>query len=187
MQDQPGRLIATDGDVLLRFLTPDDAPELALYANNINIFRNLRDGFPHPYTYADAEAFIRVAARKEIPGELAIVWKGDYAGNIGVSPGSDVYRMSAEIGYFVGESFWNKGICTRAVNLMTEWIFKNTDIVRLYAGVFDYNVASQKVLEKCGYKREAVLEMAIFKNGKFCNEIRYARINHDKIKEMQTG
>jgi [ribosomal protein S5]-alanine N-acetyltransferase len=170
------KFILRDKDVILRPLTLDDVPNLAHLANNKNIFIHLRDGFPKPYTLLNAEFFIRMAMGKKVPHELAIDYCGEYAGNIGITPGTDVYRRSAEIGYFVGEPFWNKGIATKALKLMSQWVFENTDIVRLYAGVFDYNHASQRVLEKCGYTKEAVMEKAVFKNGKFCNEIRYALI-----------
>jgi RimJ/RimL family protein N-acetyltransferase len=79
-----------------------------------------------------------------------------------------------EIGYFIGEPFWNKGITTKAVNLMTDWGFKNLDIVRIYTGIFEFNKASQHVLEKCGYNKEAVFRNVICKNNRIFDEIRYA-------------
>jgi [ribosomal protein S5]-alanine N-acetyltransferase len=180
------KIITGDELVLLRFLTPDDAASLARLANNINVSKNLRDGFPSPYTLDDAKRFIAKTLENPFPNELAIVYRGEYAGNIGITPGVDVYRKSAEIGYFIGEPFWNKGITTRALNLMTHWVFKNTRFVRLWAGVFDFNLASQRVLEKCGYLKEAELEMAIFKNGNFFNEVRFAKVNRDRISNYES-
>jgi RimJ/RimL family protein N-acetyltransferase len=101
-------------------------------------------------------------------------------GNASLSLGTDVYRKSAEIAYFIGEPFWNKGIVTKAVNLLTEWGFNNLDIVRIHTGVYDYNLASQRVLEKCGFIKEAVFKLAIYKNDRLYDEIRYAKIKPNK-------
>ncbi len=101
------------------------------------------------------------------------------SGNIGLVKGTDVYVKSAEIGYFLGELFWNKGIMTQAVNLITDYGFENLDIDRIYTGVFDYNLASQRVLEKCGFTKEATFRKAIFKNGKIYDEIRYAKLKNE--------
>jgi [ribosomal protein S5]-alanine N-acetyltransferase len=176
MDTEEKMIFAQDEEVILRELLTDDVPHLASLANNSKVGINLRNTFPHPYTCDDAAHFIKLVRQGTIETVMAIQYLGEYAGNIGITRGTDVYFRSAEIGYFIGEPFWNKGITTRAVNLMTQWVFESTNIVRLYAGVFDYNHASQRVLEKCGYKKEAVFEKAVFKNGKFYHEIRYARI-----------
>lgn len=161
-------------NVSIRPFKKSDVPRLAELANNKKIFDNLRDGFPHPYTLADAEKFIEIFQDQKPVHVFAIEYKGEYAGNIGLHVGEDVYRKSAEIGYFLGEPYWNKGIMTKAVKLIVEYGFKHLDIVRIYTGIFDYNHASQKVLEKCGFTKEAVFKKAIYKNGKICDEIRYA-------------
>ena len=83
---------------------------------------------------------------------FAIEYQGEYVGNISLSVGTDIYRKSAEIGYFIGEPFWNKGIMTKAVNLITEYGFEKLSIIRIYTGIFDYNKSSQRVLEKCGFE-----------------------------------
>lgn len=163
-------------DVRLRPFVSADAPRLAEIANNKKVSDNLRDGFPHPYTLADAENFIKKFAGQEPVTVFAIEYEGEYVGNIGLHQGTDVYRKSAEIGYFLGEPYWNKGIMTQAVKLITEYGFKNLDIVRIYTGVFEYNQASQHVLEKCGYTKEAVFKKAICKNGQIWDEVRYAKV-----------
>jgi len=162
--------------VRLREFQPDDRFRLAELANNERIARNLRDGFPYPYTLADAEQFIHMCLQMIPPQVFAIEFQGEYTGNIGLHVGDDVYRKSAEIGYFLGEPYWNKGIMTRAVRLICEYGFRELDVVRIHTGVFDYNLASARVLEKCGFRKEAVFKKAICKNGMICDEIRYALV-----------
>jgi RimJ/RimL family protein N-acetyltransferase len=171
------KIIAEDGDVILRELEESDLEFLAKYANNENVSSNLRDAFPKPYALEDAEKFKKMIDAQSPKTFFAIEYRNNYVGNISLSPGTDVYRKSAEIGYFIGEPFWNKGIATKAVKLMTEWGFNQLDIVRIHAGVFDYNLSSQHVLEKCGFVKESVSRQAIYKNGRFCDEIRYAKIS----------
>lgn len=158
----------------------EDAPRLAELANNIKIAENLRDAFPHPYSLADAEKFIDMCLKHNPTQAFAIEYNGEYAGNIGLHPETDVYRKSAEIGYFLGEPYWGKGIITQAVKQMVEYGFAKLDIVRIHTGIFEYNVASQQVLEKCGFKKEAVFEKAIFKKNQLWNEVRYALVKDHK-------
>lgn len=169
-------MILTDETIKLRPLTPDDKYRLAELANNQKVAVNLRDGFPNPYTLADAEKFIENFAVQDPQQIFAIEFNGDYVGNIGLHKASDVYRLTAEIGYFLGEPYWNKGIMTHAVKLICDYGFKNLDIIRIHAGIFEFNPASMHVLEKCGFKKESVAEKAIFKNGKVYNEIRYVKL-----------
>ena len=157
-----------------------DAPRLAELANNEKVSINLRDGFPNPYTLTDAEKFIDIFTKHDPPQVFAIEYNGEYVGNIGLHPGVDVYRKSAEIGYFLGEPFWGKGIMTQAVKQIVEYGFANLDIVRIHTGIFEYNIASQRVLEKCGFKKEAVFEKAIFKKNQLWNEVRYAMLKNHK-------
>jgi RimJ/RimL family protein N-acetyltransferase len=163
------------GPVVLRHFRKEDAPRMAEMANNEKIERNLRDGFPNPYTVADARDYIRRFMHYKT--YFAIEYHGEYAGNIGLTPQENVYRTTAEIGYFLGEPYWNKGIMTTAVNLLTEYGFKVLGFARIHTGVYEYNPASQRVLEKCGYIREAVFRRNIWKHGALYDEVRYARIN----------
>ena len=162
--------------VSLRPFELADAPRMAELANNKKISDNMSDGFAHPYTIANAENFIKRVVGQDPATVFAIEYGGLYVGNIGLHRGTDVHRKSAEIGYFLGEPYWNKGIMTQAVRLITEYGFKNLDIVRIYTGVFEYNQASQHVLEKCGYTKEAVFKKAICKNGQIWDEVRYAKV-----------
>lgn len=164
------------GDVRLRAFRESDAPKMAKLANNLNVSRNLTDGFYHPYTLQHAEEFIRRFMDQDPVTFFAIEYQGDYVGNISLSKGTDIHRKSAEIGYFIGEPFWNKGIATTAVNLITEYGFKNLDIVRIHTGIFEYNTSSMRVLEKCGFLKEGIFRKSVFKQGKLWNEVRFARL-----------
>jgi [ribosomal protein S5]-alanine N-acetyltransferase len=174
MEPKEIKIIAYEGEVLLRELSMDDATHLIELANNDCVRSNLRETFPFPYSEVDARQYIQKAQQKKSGFIFAIEYRGKYAGTIVLNPGTDVYQKSAEIGYFIGEPFWNKGIATIAVRVITEWGFENLDINRIYASVFDYNFAAQRVLEKAGYKQEAVFEKAVFKRGRFHDEVRYA-------------
>ncbi len=164
------------GNIKLRSFRESDAEDIVELANNENIARNLRDGFPHPYTIKNAREFISRCMEMDPQTLFAIEYKGKYAGNIGLHQGSDVYRKSAEVGYFIGEEHWNKGIATVALNLICEYGFGHLDIVRIHAGVFEYNIASQRVLEKCGFEKEGVFRKAVYKREIFWNEVRYAKL-----------
>ncbi len=168
-------------NVILRNLRHDDIPRLAELANNKKISINLRDGFPNPYTIEDAESFIKMINKQNPKTTFAIEYKGEYVGNIGLILGTDVYKKSAEIGYFLGEPYWNKGIMTKAVDLITEYGFNQFDIVRIYTGVFEYNLSSQRVLEKCGFTKEAVFIKAVYKGDKLWDEIRYAKNKNESL------
>jgi len=148
---------------------------MAEIANNEKVAANLRDAFPSPYTLEDARKFISMCLR-QVPYQIfAIEYEGEYVGNIGLHRQDDVYRRTAELGYFIGEPYWHKGITPRAVNLICEYGFRELDIIKIFSGVFSFNTASQRVLEKCGFILEAVLKSAVIKNGKICDEYRYAR------------
>ncbi len=169
-------VIARDGDVVIRELMDADLKELSEYANNEKVSINLRDAFPKPYTLDDAKNFKQMVDAQNPKTFFAIEYQGRYAGNISLLPGTDIYRKSAEIGYFIGEPFWNKGIMTRVVSLITNWGFNNLGIVRIYTGIFEYNKASQRVLEKCGFTMEAVFRKSICKSDRIFDEVRYAKI-----------
>ena len=164
-----------DDKILLRPLADDDKEELTRLANNKKIWDNLRDLMPHPYTIDNAIFFINLTKKEEPQMTFAIEYKGSLCGVIGLVAQQDVYKKTAEIGYWIGEPFWNKGIATKAVNLITGYGLNQLDLVRIHTGVFEYNTSSMKVLEKCGYNKEGVFEKAILKNGQIWNEHRYSK------------
>lgn len=166
----------TDGIVTLRNFRRTDKYRMAELANNEKVAINLRDAFPHPYSVADAQQFINSFIGQKPVQIFAIEYEGKYVGNIGLVKQADVYSKSAELGYFIGEPYWNRGITTRAVNLICEYGFRELDVVRIYSGIFEFNSPSQRVLEKCGFSREAVLRSAVCKKGVMYDEIRYAKV-----------
>lgn len=172
-------IIAIDGDVILRELEEKDLPKLAEYANNKKVSVNLRDTFPNPYSIDDAKFFFELKRKENPKTTFAIEYKGEIIGNIGLIQGEDVYRNSAELGFFIGEPFWNKGIVTKAVNLIVKYGFEKLQKIRIFSCVFEFNTASQRVLEKCGFEKEAVFKKSITKNGKIYDEIRFAKIRED--------
>jgi RimJ/RimL family protein N-acetyltransferase len=158
-------------------LAAKDKPALLRHANNRNIWINLTDTFPHPYTGDDADRWLWRCGAQQAPHQsLAIDLAGEAIGAIGIDLDRDVRRKTASIGYWVAESFWGRGFATRALCLMTDYAFENFDITRLQASVFDWNPASARVLEKAGYTLEARLRRQIFKDGKFTDELIYARL-----------
>ena len=144
------------------------------YANNYNIWRNVRDYFPHPYKPEDAMAYIVQNEGVDPLTNFCIDVEGECVGVIDFVPQPDVYSKSADFGYWLGEPFWGKGIMTEAARQVVPYIFQQFDIARLYAGVFEWNTASMRVLEKAGFRKECVFEDAIFKDGQLIPEHRYS-------------
>jgi RimJ/RimL family protein N-acetyltransferase len=165
-------LIKTDLCGLRPWRTGDEN-SLAQHANNFKIWLNVRDIFPHPYTLADAHAWIQKANTLQNCLNLAIEADGAAIGGVGLILKEDVYRRSAEVGYWLGEDYWNKGIATAAVRSLAAYVFKNYDICRLFAGVYAYNKASMRVLEKAGFALEAIHRQAVIKNGQMVDEYLY--------------
>jgi len=163
-------------NIILRSLTDDDATALAQLANNKKIYDNVRDALPHPYTLDDAIFFINLTKQENPQVSFAIEYEGVFCGMIGLIPQKDVYRLTAEIGYWLGEPFWGKGIITKAAAMVTDYGFNELGLIRIHTGIFEHNIASMKVLEKNGYKKECVFEKSVIKNGEILNEHRYAKL-----------
>lgn len=165
----------------LRPWRPEDASSIARYADNPKIAANLRDVFPCPYAPQDAVSFIQscIEADSSRQLSLAIDVGGEAAGSIGVFLKEDVYRRSAELGYWLAEPYWGRGIMTGAVRRISEAAFARFDIVRLFAEPFAVNTGSRRVLEKAGFSLEGVLRQSVFKNGKLLDSCVYARLKDD--------
>ncbi len=160
----------------LRKWAGEDAPALVKYASNKKIADNLREGFPYPYTINDAWAFLQAALNADEAKSLyrAIDAGGEAVGSIGVFFKDNVYRKSAEIGYWLGEPFWGKGIITLAIMQMCSEAFSHSDIVRIYAEPYAYNEASRRALTKAGFELEGVLRQSVYKNGAIFDSCIYA-------------
>ena len=192
--------------ILLRPLKYSDKEILSKLANNKKIWSNLRDMFPHPYQIEDAERFIETIKKQDTQVTFAIEFEHQFAGLIGITLQQDVYRKSAEIGYWLGEPiadfsaftihillkrksaeigywlgepFWNKGIVTTALKLVTDYGFNELKLERLFAGVFEGNEGSKRALEKCGYKLEGIARKAVYKNNMLIDELRFGKLKRD--------
>lgn len=158
----------------LRPFQESDVESLVKYANNPKIAANLTDAFPNPYGSEDAQRFIKLTKERNQNGIFAIEIDGEACGAIGIHAQTDIHRKSMECGYWLAEKYWGKGIITEAIKQIVEYGFNTFDIVRIYARPFSYNIPSQRALEKAGFKHEATLKKACFKNGQFCDEMIYS-------------
>ncbi len=169
---------------VIRTPEPRDRESLVLHANDRDIWINLMDRFPHPYTAKDADEFIAVAGRlAELNGrEMAagIEVEGELAGSIGVFPGSDVHARVASIGYWLGRRFQGRGIMTEAVGLWADRLFADPHWMRIEADAFGWNPASRRVLEKNGFVREGTRRNAVWKDGAATDAIVYGLLREDR-------
>jgi len=164
------------GNCSIRSYRKNDLESLVRHANDREIWINLRDRFPYPYTRDDARAWLQFAARMRPETNFAITVADEAVGGIGIELQQDVARRSAEIGYWLGQEFWGQGIATAALRAMTDWAFANFDLCRLYAAVFAWNPASARVLEKAGYTLEGRLRKSVYKDGKMTDQLLYALV-----------
>ncbi|MBI3519973.1 MAG: GNAT family N-acetyltransferase [Bacteroidetes bacterium] len=160
--------------IVLRPWHLDDVTELVAMANNYNIAKYMADVFPHPYTLENGKTFIGFANSAPNSKIFAITMDDIIVGSIGLHLQTDILRKNAEIGYWLGEQYWGKGISTEAIRQIVHYGFKNLDIVRIFARIYGTNIASQKVIEKAGFKLEGKYEKTLFKNNQFLDELIYA-------------
>lgn len=163
-------------NIRIREWKADDAESLAKMLNNRKIQNNLRDGISFPYTETDAEEFITnmLAADKSNVFAWAITADGKTIGSIGAFRKENIHRLTAETGYYVAEEFWGNGIATEAIKQACEYIFANSDIVRIFAEPFAHNTGSCRALEKAGFIYEGTLKKNAFKNGQIIDMKMYA-------------
>lgn len=164
--------------VTLRKWKLTDAAELATIANDKKLQDNLRDGLPFPYTEKDAADYISacLSADENESFTFAVIADGRVAGSIGVFRQKNIHRLTAELGYYIGKEFRNRGAATEAVKLIADYIFTNTDIIRIFAEPFSHNEASKRVLEKAGFQAEGVMKNNAIKNGKIIDMTLYAKL-----------
>jgi RimJ/RimL family protein N-acetyltransferase len=160
----------------VRSWQPRDVNSLVTHANNRNVSINLRDRFPFPYTSRDGREFIKMARRMTPETFFAIAVEGVAVGGIGFVPHQDVERVSSEVGYWLGEAFWGRGITTEALSAITKYAIVTHGFTRLFALPFAHNEASCRVLEKAGYVLEARLRKSAIKDGQIRDQLQYAFI-----------
>lgn len=167
------------GEFQLRDYCREDADSIVKYADNKKVWQNLRDSFPHPYTKDDAEYWISVTFTQDPTVNFAIADDKELIGGIGLTLQDDVNRKTAEVGFWLAEEFWGKGIMTEALRKFTRYSFENYDIFKIFAGVFETNKASMRVFEKCGYKLEGVLRNHIIKEDQVFDQLMYGILKEE--------
>jgi ribosomal-protein-alanine N-acetyltransferase len=164
---------------VVRTWRADDASSLAKHANNRRVWANLRDRFPSPYTLEDADAWLRHCVRAVPATDFAIDVHGEAVGGIGLVLRTDVERIDAEIGYWLGEAHWGRGVMSGAVQAFTPWALERFNLARLHAHVFAFNGASARVLEKAEYVLEGRLRHSAVKDGTLIDHLLFARVRED--------
>ena len=162
--------------VTLREWKRSDADALAAIANNKKIWDNVSDLLPFPYTKKDAKEWLELVKKQKTVTTFCIEVDGNLAGSIGVTLKDDVYKKTAEIGYFIAEEYWGKGAATEAIKQMVSYVQKEFDIVRIYAEVFEFNRASMKALEKNGFYLESIRKKAAFKNNMIVDDYVWVKL-----------
>lgn len=166
---------------LLRPLVAADAEALASHANDRDVWLNLRDRFPHPYSVRDAEEYIADVAARPLQTSFGVVVDGEAAGSVSLMLGQDIERRTAEIAYWLGRAVWGRGIATEAVRAATLYAFDHLGMHRVFAVPFRRNPASTRVLEKVGYVREGVMRRSAIKDGELIDQILYAAYDDDRL------
>ena len=167
---------------LLRSWHEEDAASLQRYANNRNIWLNLRDIFPHPYRLEDAQSFLKFASQQNPEVMFAIATSGEAIGGVGLRFREDVHRKTAEVGYWLAEPFWGRGIMSEVVTRFTRYAFDSFDLVRICAEPLAHNRASARVLEKAGFVCEGCMKANVLKDGIILDSLLYARIREEPAK-----
>lgn len=165
-------------DISIREWKIEDAEQLKNAINNEKILDNLRDGIPYPYTLENAKEFITQTLNAPVNSQYswAILVDNNVIGSVGVFRKDNIHCYTAEIGYYIAEEYWGKGIMTQVIKEVCKYIFENTDIIRIFAEPFSYNVASCKVLEKAGFELEGILRNNAIKNNKVLDMKMYSII-----------
>ncbi|ABG41365.1 GCN5-related N-acetyltransferase [Paraglaciecola sp. T6c] len=163
--------------LLIRHFTQQDKTHLIRCLNTTNVTRFLSSRIPYPYTEDDAIWWIEQGSKIGIIRAIEV--DGEFVGCVSAEPGQFEYTYSAEVGYWLAEQFWGKGYASKALALLIDEVKNNSEIVRLHASVFEGNLASCQVLEKCGFTAEGYLKKAVYKQGSFYNTHLYANVIND--------
>ncbi len=156
-----------------------DAASLARHGNNWEIAKNLRDSFPTPYTIEHARVWIQHIKEHEADSRFVIDFEGEAIGEIGFVKQLDVHRYVAEIGYWISQAHWGKGIMTKALSRVCQYAMDDQGVVRLYADVVDHNLGSARLLEKVGFQKEAVFRKHIYKGEEYFDQFVFGLLRSD--------
>jgi [ribosomal protein S5]-alanine N-acetyltransferase len=166
---------------VLRSFRPGDEASLASHANDRRVWRNLKDTFPHPYSLVHAREWVKLNLAENPPHHFAIAVGDQVVGGIGLEFKPDIWRYSAELGYWLAPAYWGRGIMSSVLRAVVDYAFATFDLNRLWAGAFDWNPASVRVLEKAGFVFEARLSKSAFKDGEFVDEVIYAIVRPEDV------
>ncbi|MCA9772423.1 MAG: GNAT family N-acetyltransferase [Myxococcales bacterium] len=164
----------------IRSFARGDGPALVRHASSRNVWRNLKDRFPHPYTDASAAWWLDQALHQNPETNFAVATARELAGGIGVDLLADVHSGVGEIGYWLGERHWGRGVMSAAVAVFVPWAFAHLDLRRIQAGVFEGNEASARLLVKAGFTLEGRMRAAVVKDGRVLDQLLYARLRDDE-------
>ena len=164
------------GDLQIRSWRKSDLDALVRHANNPKIASNLRDQFPHPYTRRDGIDYLEFVREQKPERNFALQYEGEAIGGLGFQLGLDISRISAEMGYWLSESFWGRGFASRAAKAASDWAFEQYKLTRVFALVFSHNAASVRVLENAGFQREGIMRRSALKNGVVLDQFLYAKV-----------
>ena len=169
-------------DCILKKWDLSDAKDLVKILSDKRILDNLRDGIPFPYTLQDGKEFIAsiLQANENNTFAFAIAIDNKVIGSITVFRQENIHNKTGELGYYLAREYWGKGVMTKAVNQICEYVFNNSDIIRIYAEPFAYNIGSCRVLEKAGFHYEGTLRKNAIKNGKILDMKMYSRLKDDE-------
>lgn len=171
-------------DVNIRKWRLEDAADLAAALSDWQVLDNLRDGLPYPYTISDAEAYISAMlnADENDTFPFAVTADGRAVGSVGAFRQGNIHRQTAELGYYVARDIWGQGIMTEAVRQICDYIFAETDIIRIFAEPFAHNIGSCRVLEKAGFQLEGTLRQNAVKNGQVLDMKLYSLLKRDYLR-----
>lgn len=161
-----------------------DAKALAAAISNKKVQDNLRDGLPYPYTEEDGREYISqmLSADENDTFAFAITADDKVIGSIGAFRQRNIHSRTAELGYYIAEEYWGRGIMTEAVKQLCSYVFSHSDIIRIFAEPFAYNTGSCRVLEKAGFRFEGTLRSNAVKNGRVIDMKMYSLLKDDLCK-----
>jgi RimJ/RimL family protein N-acetyltransferase len=160
----------------LRAWRASDAESLAQHANNERVWRNMSEAFPHPYTLEAARHWV-ARGHIDFGGDNWAIGLDDGAvGGCGLHQGTGGERCNVEIGYWLGEPYWGRGVVTQVARVLAEQAFARPEVSRVFAAVHADNPASMRVLQKNGFFREAELRQSAIKAGRVIDRVQWARL-----------